>query len=100
MPRYDFECQQCGLISEHIYTIKEISIIQKLPLSVICEKCNGTCKQLVSKFFNHTFHSQYLMGVGNRTPWVGNKQDVLDEIRRHNTESEFGVKWPVALADG
>ena len=44
MPIYEFECEECGRVVEHLFTTKEAKVLTFLE----CGKCGGRMKKLIS----------------------------------------------------
>lgn len=83
---HDFECQDCGVISEaYITTMKHI------PTTGICPDCGGKTKRIISMSYTAPIDS----------PWIGSVLEVVDkhsnephckEFLRHPTRDNY-KKW-------
>lgn len=44
MPLYEFECEKCGRLVEHLFTVKQAKVLTFLE----CGECGGRMKKLIS----------------------------------------------------
>ena len=44
MPLYEFECEKCGRVAEHLLTAEEAKVVTILE----CGKCGGPMKKIIS----------------------------------------------------
>lgn len=70
MPIYDFECEKCGKVKEHILSVREMEQEGKL-YYVTCpdQKCNGRARHIITMSGQH---------VGNQdASWVRTIADII-----------------------
>lgn len=65
MPAYDFECQKCGDIAEHVYRIADC------PEELRCDRCGGTAKKIISIGGQNIFREE--------APWLNSVLEVVDK---------------------
>jgi|SRR3972149_7497390 len=98
MPIYEYKCNDCGILFERFYSLKEYDRIQKFYV-VICNKCKGEATQQISKTFGRVFKGQRLTMLSEEAPYAGSMREVKDHINRYNDSELAQKQGRVALAD-
>lgn len=94
MPAYDFQCQSCSAVHEHICPIS------KLPDTIKCPRCDGTAEQIIlvapgvmtGSMSNMTQDVAIGKNANERWAQIHTKKEARDKIRRESGKTNLKYK--------
>lgn len=81
MPIYDFQCQDCYNVEEHIAGVEER---QRL-----CVKCGGTMNRLISAAPYHKFKEGYWEHLDAEPIYIKSKRQLKEECVKRGFHSDY-----------